>query len=260
MSLLLGMIKHARSTQSDKFPIYLQYLRKEVKNEVYFLHADKHQKFLQVGIAGFDRSGQICPSTKNRKLIISLQYIKKIVSQLLLYSIVMQNIQPFYGGSAMFIVSCFFAQSDCRDFLPEHCTTIIKQQLCRRSFHLCCLCSKLTFFKRSRVCCSKSNYDHQTSQKKFVSGFVIQIIPLNVLHECTTILQLKFYIDYVVRKLVWHLGVLSIWLYSFFHLSAMEDPRIIRGFFSIFPHKVSHHKVRKLMDLSFWKKVQIGLA
>ena len=120
LPLLLGMIKHAQSTQSDKFPIYLQYLRKKVRNEVQFLHADKHQKFLQVGIAGFDRSGQICPSTKNRKLIISLQYIKKIVSQLLLCSIVMQNIQPFYGGSAMFIVSCFFAQSDCRDFLPEH--------------------------------------------------------------------------------------------------------------------------------------------
>ena len=52
----------------------------------------------------------------------------------------------------------------------------------------------------------------------------------------------------------------SIWLYSFFHLSAMEDPRIIRGFFQFFPHKVSHHKVRKLMDLSFWKKFQISLA
>ena len=217
------------------------------------MHADKHQKFLQVGIAGFDRSGQICPSTKNRKLIISLQYIKKIVSQLLLYSIVMQNIQPFYGGSAMFIVSCFFAQSDCRDFLPEHCTTIIKQQLCRRSFHLCCLCSKLTFFKRSRVCCSKSNYDHQTSQKKFVSGFVIQIIPLNVLHECTTILQLKFYIDYVVRKLVGHQAGVS-HQFGFNHFSICLRWRIpgsSRVFFQFFPHKVSHHKVRKLVDLSF---------
>ena len=151
----------------------------------------------------------------------------------------MQNIQPFYGVSAMLIVSCFFAQSDCRDFLPEHCTTIIKQQLGRRSFHLCCFCSKLTLFKRSRVCCSKSNYDHQTSQKKFLSGFVIQIIPLNVLHECTTILQLKFYIDYVVRKISWTPSrcVPSIWLYSFFHLSGMEDPRIIRVFFNFFPIK-----------------------
>ena len=34
-----------------------------------------------------------------------------------------------------------------------------------RGCHLCYLCSKLMFFKRSRVYCSKSFYDHQTSQK-----------------------------------------------------------------------------------------------
>ena len=30
----------------------------------------------------------------------------------------------------MFIVACFLAQSGCSSFLPEHCNTIIKQQLC----------------------------------------------------------------------------------------------------------------------------------
>ena len=45
-------------------------------------------------------------STKNRKLVIFLQYIKK-VSQLLLCFIVMQNIQLFYGGpvSLLLLVS-----------------------------------------------------------------------------------------------------------------------------------------------------------
>ena len=42
------------------------------------------------------------------------------------------------------------------------------------------------------------------SQKKLVSGLVIQIIPPKVLQECTTILQQKVYIIYVVRKLVGH--------------------------------------------------------
>ena len=42
----------------------------------------------------------------------------------------MQTNQIFYGGPAMFIVTCFLAQSDCRNFLPEHCNTIIKHQLC----------------------------------------------------------------------------------------------------------------------------------
>ena len=30
----------------------------------------------------------------------------------------------------MFIVTCFLVQPDCINVLPEHCSTIIKQQLC----------------------------------------------------------------------------------------------------------------------------------
>ena len=39
------MDKHS---QNSKFAISLQYLIKEVRDEVDFLHADKHQSFLQV--------------------------------------------------------------------------------------------------------------------------------------------------------------------------------------------------------------------
>ena len=45
LSLLIGMIKHSQRTQSNKFVIFLQYLTKEVRNGVHFLHADKHQSF-----------------------------------------------------------------------------------------------------------------------------------------------------------------------------------------------------------------------
>ena len=45
LSLLMGMIKHSQSTQSNKFTISLQYLKKEVRNGVHFLHADKHKSF-----------------------------------------------------------------------------------------------------------------------------------------------------------------------------------------------------------------------
>ena len=62
--------------------------------------------------------------------LIFLQYINKRVSQLFLRSIVMQNTQIFYGGPVMLIVACSLAQPDCRNFLPDHCNTIIKQQLC----------------------------------------------------------------------------------------------------------------------------------
>ena len=55
--LLPDMMKNSQSTQSNKFAISLQYLKKEVGNGVHFLHADKH---LQVGIIVFDGGGKIC--------------------------------------------------------------------------------------------------------------------------------------------------------------------------------------------------------
>ena len=44
-------------------------------------------------------------NTQNRKLVIFLQYIRKNVATMC--SIVMQNIQIFYRGSVMFVVTCF---------------------------------------------------------------------------------------------------------------------------------------------------------
>ena len=38
----------ARHTQINKFAIFLQYLQKELSNEVDFLHADKHESLLQI--------------------------------------------------------------------------------------------------------------------------------------------------------------------------------------------------------------------
>ena len=44
------MTRHAKSAQNNKYyAIPLQYLKREVSDEVDFLHADKHQGFLQVG-------------------------------------------------------------------------------------------------------------------------------------------------------------------------------------------------------------------
>ena len=46
-------------------------------------------------------------STQNRKFVIFLQYIKEKVLQLLFCSIVMQNIQIFYGGSVDFVATFY---------------------------------------------------------------------------------------------------------------------------------------------------------
>ena len=42
------MARHAQITQNIEFAISLQYLKKEVSDEVDFLHADKHESLLQI--------------------------------------------------------------------------------------------------------------------------------------------------------------------------------------------------------------------
>ena len=51
--------RHAQSTQS-KFAISLQYLKKNVKDEVDFLPTDKRQRFLQIDAMIFVVCGQAC--------------------------------------------------------------------------------------------------------------------------------------------------------------------------------------------------------
>ena len=46
--ILMGMVKHSQCSRNSKFAMSLQYLKKEVRDEVDFLHVDKHQSFLQV--------------------------------------------------------------------------------------------------------------------------------------------------------------------------------------------------------------------
>ena len=46
--ILMEMVKYSQSSQIASFAMPLQYLRKDVRDEVDFLHADKHQSFLQV--------------------------------------------------------------------------------------------------------------------------------------------------------------------------------------------------------------------
>ena len=46
----MGMIKHDQFTQSNKFAISLQYLKKGVRNGVHILDADKHQSFYKLAL------------------------------------------------------------------------------------------------------------------------------------------------------------------------------------------------------------------
>ena len=86
LSVLMGMIKHSQSTQSNKFAIQLQYLTKEVRDGAHFRHADKGQSFYKLALSFLMEVARHVQSTQNRKLAISLQYNKKNVLQLLLCS------------------------------------------------------------------------------------------------------------------------------------------------------------------------------
>ena len=89
----MEMVKHPQSSWNCKFVVSLQYLIKEkVIDEVDFLHADKHQSFLQVDFNTLDikfsykiilsllmAMTKHFESTQSNKFAISLQYFKKEV-------------------------------------------------------------------------------------------------------------------------------------------------------------------------------------
>ena len=50
--------KNTKNTKNNKFVISLQYLKKEVSDEVNFLRVDKNESFLQIDAMIFDGDGQ----------------------------------------------------------------------------------------------------------------------------------------------------------------------------------------------------------
>ena len=73
------MTRHAQITQNNKFAFSLQYLKKELIDEVDFLHADKHESLLQINsmiLMGVAKHSQ---GSQNSKFEMSLQYVKKEV-------------------------------------------------------------------------------------------------------------------------------------------------------------------------------------
>ena len=61
LSFSVWVTKLAQITQNNKFAISLQYLKKELSDEIHFLHADKHESFLQIDTMIFGGDGQAFP-------------------------------------------------------------------------------------------------------------------------------------------------------------------------------------------------------
>ena len=73
------MARHAQLTQYNKFAISVQYLKKDLSDEVESLHADKYESLLQIDriiLMGMDKHPQ---SSQNSEFAMSLQYLKKEV-------------------------------------------------------------------------------------------------------------------------------------------------------------------------------------
>ena len=73
----MGIIKHSLITQSNKFGISLQYLKKEVKIGGHFWHADNRQSFYKLVLSFLMEVARHVQNTENRKLVVFLKYIKK---------------------------------------------------------------------------------------------------------------------------------------------------------------------------------------
>ena len=93
--ILMGMVKHFQSSQNNQFAMSLQqHLKKEVRDEVDFLYADKHQSFLEIyfNILGVKSCYTVIlsllmgmikhsQSALSNKFAISSKYLKKEVRE-----------------------------------------------------------------------------------------------------------------------------------------------------------------------------------
>ena len=112
--VLMPMVRHSQSSPKSRFVISLQYLRKEVRDEVDFLHADKHQSFLEVdfNILGIKAPYKVVlsllmgriehsQSTQSKKFAISLEYLKKKLGMEFIF-LHAEKYQSFYKLTLLF--------------------------------------------------------------------------------------------------------------------------------------------------------------
>ena len=101
LSLLMGIIKHSECTQSNMFAISLQYLKKDVRNGVHFLHTDEHQNFYKLALSFLMEVTRNVQSTQI-KLVIFLQYIEKKYCNCLSVLLWCKTLRTSRGSSHVF--------------------------------------------------------------------------------------------------------------------------------------------------------------
>ena len=105
------MARHAQITHNNKFAIFLQYLKKELSDEVDFLHADKHESLLQIDSMILLEMVKHSQSSQNSKFAMPLQYRKKEIKDAVDFlhadehqSFLIMNLfqKPFFNAFSIF--------------------------------------------------------------------------------------------------------------------------------------------------------------
>ena len=69
------MARHADITQNNKYAIYMQYIKEEVSDKIYFWQVHKHKSSLQSDTTIFDGDDQTFSKFPNIKFPMSLQHL-----------------------------------------------------------------------------------------------------------------------------------------------------------------------------------------
>ena len=132
------MIKHSQITQSNKFAISLQYLKKEVRSRGHFWHADQRQSFYKLVLSFLMEVARHVQNTQNRKLVIFLQYVKKNCCNCFVFYCDAKHSDILRGSSH---VRCYmFCHNFCRH-CPQKGSGFVQRWrvVMECSFGICCL-------------------------------------------------------------------------------------------------------------------------
>ena len=189
---------------------------------------------------------------KNRKLVTFLQYVTKRVSfcaQLVLCSIVMQNIQIYFMGFQSCLLILVSLHSETVEIFCLNPAILIAGRSC----HLCFVYSKLDFFQDKHDILQQIDlmFIKQAKKKACIrpcdTNNFTQSLARIYLHTATESLYRLH-----GAKISWtpilaaHIK-LPIFVFLFDCNARSPDHQ----FFYFFLHEVSHCKVRKVMDPSF---------
>ena len=78
-SFLVTITRHAQGTQNYQFFNIVEYLKREGRNEVDFLHIAKHQTFLQVDTINFGMCASHAQNMQNNKFAIFQEWSSVLI-------------------------------------------------------------------------------------------------------------------------------------------------------------------------------------